>query len=536
VELRYRLKRRRRPFAREKSRPFSPPPDLPFRFPASTSASTGRLRARLLPVAAVAAMLGLPGCAAVVLVPLVAGVGGATRYTMEEPSGPTDGGDVSIAPATAAPTMTALATPWPGDRDDGAAEPALDEIEPGDADDPEEPQDAARPRDPAAAAPEEPQGISHVHTVRKGDTLMGILVAAGISREQAQTAINAVKPNYDPRDLLPGQQVTVVYQPRPNQRRGSYDLYAFSIASRIDQGVTIVRHHDDRYVAREHARGSSGRMVRVRADFEPESSLFESAVAAGVPANLVLDLIRIYSWDVDFERNIEPGDSLDVVFTNSASRRDGPNSEVVYSELTLAGVHYRLYRFEVEPGKFDYYNELGKSARKPLLRTPVHGAEFSSGFGRRRAGRFGFTRMHRGVDFRAPIGSPIFAAGDGIIDRAAFHRGYGYYVRIRHSNEYATLYAHLQRPRQPLKVGAQIRQGEVIGHVGMTGRTTGPHLHYEIHLKGEAVDPLTVRLPSRHALDGRAMVAFREARDSLEREIDALPATTRLAGNERVAE
>jgi murein DD-endopeptidase MepM/ murein hydrolase activator NlpD len=536
-------------------------------------------------------MLGLPGCAAVVIVPLMAGgayvideeVLSATHDGGQEPvnqasscasndvvtaacpTGPVPGSVSAADPATVAarkgdepakkPTQTAgraeprpaqpaamvaLATPGQADRsDDGSAEPALDEHQPGDADDPEEAQDnASRGRDAHAGTPDEPQGISHVHMVRKGDTLMGILVAAGISREQAQTAVNAVRPSYDPRDLLPGQQVTVVYQPRPNQKRGSYDLYAFSVASRLDHGVTIVRHHDDRYVAREAARDSTGRMVRVRANFDPDSSLFEVGVRAGIPANLVLELIRIYSWDVDFERSVEPGDSLDVVFTNSAFAKaeSDPGSEVVYSELTLAGVHYRLYRFEVEPGKFDYYNELGQSARKPLLRTPVQGAEFSSGFGRRRAGRYGFTRMHRGVDFRAPIGSPIYAAGDGVIASATFHRGYGYYVRIRHSNEYTTLYAHLQRPRQPLRAGAQIRQGEVIGHVGMTGRTTGPHLHYEVHLNGTAVDPLTVKLPSRHALAGNEMVAFREARDNLEREIDALPATTRFAGNERFAE
>jgi murein DD-endopeptidase MepM/ murein hydrolase activator NlpD len=548
-------------------------------------------------LAAVAAALGLPGCAAVILVPVVAGVGKASGYgddlalfgsrdTSREaaapgncvPAGPSEGaqavatsrgcattgtaaaaGDKPEAtpaefdmfgpppdPRTHPALFAALTVPEQGERyEDGWAEPPLDEHHPDDADVSDEAAPSAPATEPSktpaepssgteSAADEEPPGVSRVHVVRKGDTLLGILTAAGMPRTQAVEAIDASRAVYDPRDLVPGQKVTIVYQPKQNGRV-RYDLYAFSIGHESDGGVTVVRRSDDRFEARATARSGHGRMIRVRVAFDPDTSLFDSCVAAGLPANLVLDLIRIYSWEVDFDRDIQPGDHLDVVFTNQAFTGTDAENGLLYSVLTLGGSARRLYRFEVAPRRFEFFNERGHSAQTPLMRTPVQGAEFSSGFGRRKTSRYGFTRMHRGVDFRAPIGSPIFAAGDGVIERATFHRGYGYYVKVRHSSGHSTLYAHMQRPRKPVKVGASVRQGDVIGHVGMTGRTTGPHLHYEIHVNGVQVDPMTVKLASRRALSGHMLRAFLSARDSLDREIASLPAATRLARNERPA-
>lgn len=559
--------------------------------PALAALSFGRIgsvRSRTVSacaLAAVAGSLGLSGCAAVVLVPVVAGVGGASKYgddialfgpRSEDPvqsaddgaAGPSSEAETAAVPAdrdSAAPgeatpgspngirtdaqskptLLAALAMPEAEERyEDGWAEPALDEHQPEDADDTDEAATAptgvappaGSPAPPATTEPppeDEPPGISRVHQVRKGDTLLGILTGAGMPRARAVEAVNAARSVYDPRDLMPGQKVTLVYQPRQTDRRLLYDLYAFSIGHGSDGGVTVVRQSDDYFLARETARSGLGRMIRVRVAFDRETSLFESGVAAGIPANLMLELIRIYSWDVDFERSVQFGDSLDVVFTDEVFAGSAAENGLLCSVLTLGGTAHRLYRFEVEPRKYEFFNERGHSAQTPLMRTPVQGAEFSSGFGRRKTSRFGFSRMHRGVDFRAPIGSPIFAAGDGVIERATFHRGYGYYIRIRHSSGHSTLYAHMQRPRKPIKPGTSVRQGEVIGHVGMTGRTTGPHLHYEIHVNGVEVDPMTVKLASRRALRGHMLTAFHEARYALEREIAALPVATRLARNER---
>jgi murein DD-endopeptidase MepM/ murein hydrolase activator NlpD len=463
---------------------------------------------------------------------------------------PAPNADASRQTKLAALTAPDTTIPEAAERsDDNVIEPALDEHQPGDEDDADTSEDATPRTPPAPAAgastetatpaqpepEEEPIDITRTYKVRKGETLLGILTAAGLSKTQAADAVEAARTVYDVRELTPGQRLTMIYHPRQADRRMVFDLYAFSIGDDPQGGVTVVRRSDDQFTAKETARSGQGRLVRVRAAFEPEATLFESGVSAGIPANLMMELIRIYSWDVDFERNVRPGDVLDVVFTNAVYAASDAEHGLLYSMITIGGAAYRLYRHEVAPGRFEFFNEFGKSAQKALLRTPVQGAEFSSGFGRRKMSRYGFTRMHRGIDFRAPIGSKIFAAGDGVVEKATFHRGYGYYVKIRHSSGYSTLYAHMQRPRKPLKSGAQVRQGDVIGQVGMTGRTTGPHLHYEIHVNGAQVDPMTVKLASGQSLTGWQLRDFQESRGQLEREIRNLPASTKFARSDRLA-
>ena len=176
--------------------------------------------------------------------------------------------------------------------------------------------------------------------------------------------------------------------------------------------------------------------------------------------------------------------------------------------MTLSGSVKPLYEFELRPGRSDYFDDRGRSAKRPLLRTPIDGARLSSGFGKRRHPILGYTKVHRGVDFAAPTGTPIYAAGDGIITFRGRKGAYGKYIRIRHAAGYSTAYAHMSRYKKGVTQGRRVKQGEVIGYVGSTGRSTGPHLHYEILVRGRQTNPLTIKMPSGITLKGQDLARF----------------------------
>ena len=192
------------------------------------------------------------------------------------------------------------------------------------------------------------------------------------------------------------------------------------------------------------------------------------------------------------------------------------SGEILYSSLDLSGTSLNVYKFTLEDGTVDdYFDDQGQSVRKALMRTPIDGARLTSTYGNRRHPTLGYTKMHRGVDFGAPKGTPIFAAGDGVVDKLGSHGAYGNYIRLRHGPVYQTAYAHLQKFAQGLHTGKRVKQGDTVGFVGSTGRSTGPHLHYEVLKYGEQVNPLGVKLPSGLLLQGSQLIKFREERRRL---------------------
>ena len=205
--------------------------------------------------------------------------------------------------------------------------------------------------------------------------------------------------------------------------------------------------------------------------------------------------------------------------------RDGVvvnNGEIQYAKLTLRGTELPLYRFETPEGNLDYFNTKGESVRKALMKTPIDGARLSSRFGNRKHPILGYTRLHAGVDFAAPRGTPIYAAGDGTVTVAGTNGGYGKYIKIRHNGTYSTAYAHLNGYARGVRKGKRVRQGQVIGYVGSTGRSTGPHLHYEIHRNGKQINPLGLKLPSGEKLKGQTLEAFLSLRDTVDRQFALL--------------
>jgi len=245
-------------------------------------------------------------------------------------------------------------------------------------------------------------------------------------------------------------------------------------------------------------------------------SIYETTLRNHVPRPVVDELIKVYSYDVDFQRRARPGDSLEVLFTGDEESNDA-KPEVLFASLTVGGELKKFYRYvSPDDGVVDYYDETGKSAKKFLVRKPVATGIMRSGFGARNHPLLGYFKMHTGVDWAAPLGTAIYASGNGTIDKVGWESGYGKYVRIKHANGYETAYGHMTAFSRATQPGARVRQGQVIGYVGSTGLSTGPHVHYEILVNGRFVDPLRVKLPRGRVLEGPLMAGFDKERDRVD--------------------
>ncbi len=247
-------------------------------------------------------------------------------------------------------------------------------------------------------------------------------------------------------------------------------------------------------------------------------SVYETALRNRIPRPIIEDLIRIYSYDVDFQRKVQPGDSFEVLY---AGEEETPvadsRNEVLFATLTVGGETKKFYRFQSpDDGLVDYYDETGKSAKKFLVRKPVLAGIMRSGFGLRRHPILGYTKMHTGVDWAAPSGTPIYASGNGVVEKAGWESGYGKYVRIRHTNGYETAYGHMTAFARGIDENTRVRQGQVIGFVGSTGLSTGSHLHYEILVNGRFVDPMRIKLPRGRVLEGPMLSSFEQERERLD--------------------
>jgi murein DD-endopeptidase MepM/ murein hydrolase activator NlpD len=250
---------------------------------------------------------------------------------------------------------------------------------------------------------------------------------------------------------------------------------------------------------------------------------------------VIADLIRVYSYDVDFQRKTQPGDSFEVLYVGEDENPDS-KADVLYASLTIGGEVRKFYRYQTgDDGLVDYYDESGKSARKFLVRKPVANAIMRSGFGARNHPILGYTKMHTGVDWAAPQGTPIFASGTGVVEKVGWEGGYGKYIRIKHNNGYETAYGHMTAFARGMQPGTRVRQGQVIGFVGSTGLSTGAHVHYEILVNGRFVDPMRIKLPRGRALEGAVLANFDKERERIDGVMAQRPGTSapRIASSGR---
>jgi murein DD-endopeptidase MepM/ murein hydrolase activator NlpD len=392
--------------------------------------------------------------------------------------------------------------------------------------------DLAAADSPAAQATKvaalSPATIGRTLQVRKGDTLMKLLIDAGIARPEAHEAIAALTQVYSPRELRPGQSIELVLS-APGESAGPR-LAALSLQPDLERDIRVERRRaDDRFSATAIDRPLSRELTAVAGVIE--SSLFLAGKRVEVPVGALAELIRIFSFDVDFQREIQAGDRFALIYESYYDRwgRLAKTGRLLYAKLVMSGKPLEVYRFTPASGVTDYFASTGKSVRKALLRTPIDGARLSSGFGMRRHPIQGYSKMHRGADFAAPRGTPIYAAGAGVVERAGRVGAYGNYVRIKHNGTYKTAYAHMHRIAKGLRPGTRVSQGQVIGQVGSTGRSTGPHLHYEVLRGGKQVNPVKIKLPSGEQLKGNDLVHFALARADLDHSRQVLLAGLEVA-------
>ena len=380
---------------------------------------------------------------------------------------------------------------------------------------PEAPQTATAPAMELPAPPPQATGptmhegpVMHekIMVVASGDTLMDLAVRAGAPRTQAYAAIERLTEAFDPRRLQIGQQITLQLE----EEAGTMQLAAMGVQPDVTSQVWVTAAPSGDYEISEYQAELEIQYAAAKGTIE--GSLYQASINAGIPDDVLIGLIRVYSYDIDFQRDIRAGDRFEVLYEQEVLP-DGTvarNGNVLFASLTLQGRPHTIYRFETEDGTVDYFSPDGRSIRKALMRTPIDGARISSSFGMRKHPVLGYSRMHRGVDFAAPSGTPIFAAGDGVVEVAGRNKGYGNYIRIRHNRVLKTAYAHLRGFADGVSQGTRVSQGQVIGYVGTTGLSTGPHLHYEVLVNGTQANPMTVDIPSGPALEGATLARFHE--------------------------
>lgn len=353
-------------------------------------------------------------------------------------------------------------------------------------------------------------------TFKRGDTLSHAFSSLNISENNIFGFINKLKSVFDPKKIRVGQEIKIYFQKNDDKIINGIAIYVDKIKS-----IEVFKNKTD-FILNKYQEPT----IRTfhKASGEINSSLYMSAKNAGMPIPVLMEVVKLYSFDVDFQREIRSGDSFEVMYQLQHTKSGDlvSSGPVIRSVLTLEGERLTLYRFEYEKGYFDYFDSDASSVRKALMRTPLDGARISSVFGKRKHPILGYTKMHKGVDFAAPRNTPIFAAGDGIIELSRKNGGYGNYIRIRHNSDYKTAYAHLARFGKGVKEGKRVKQGQVIGYVGTTGRSTGPHLHYEIIFRNKQVNPLKVRMPKGVRLKNHDYDLFIKARDRLDNIWDSL--------------
>jgi murein DD-endopeptidase MepM/ murein hydrolase activator NlpD len=384
-----------------------------------------------------------------------------------------------------------------------------------------------------AAKPAPPAGpVDQVLTVNAGDTLANLLARAGADRHDSNAAIGALDGHYDPRHIRPGDEISVTLVEDPDSDAPAR-LLALTLAPDIERDIRVIREDDGNYEA-ETIKHPLSTQIR-GAELTIENSLFVDGGAAGVPMPILIELIRAYSYDVDFQRDIQPGDRLKVMY-ESQYKEDGTfarHGRVLMASLHTGGKDLGIYLYKPTSGSYagraSFFDANGQSIVKALLRTPVDGARVSSGFGMRKHPILGYSRMHTGIDFAAPTGTPIFASGDGVIEMAGRNGGYGNYVRIRHDGSYKTAYGHMNRFGKGIAAGKRVSQGQIIGYVGSTGRSTGPHLHYEVLKNGKPMNPSKVSMPAGPKLAEAELERFQSAREALVAQFAALPTGPQVA-------
>lgn len=358
--------------------------------------------------------------------------------------------------------------------------------------------------------------------LRKGETLETALRSYGGTPEQIAAIASALSARMRVQGMAEGQRLRILIAPGPRlgDPRQIVRVVAFGergiegIAATNDRGVFVSVTPPEDPATRQVADSSEEEGEEdARGGVRLYESLYETALKNDLPRETVDELVRIFGYDVDFQRRVSQGDSFEVFF---GSDDESGTPEVLYASLTVAGEQRRVYRYQGDDGTVDFFDEAGRSLKKFLIRKPIADGILRSGFGSRFHPILGYSRPHTGVDWANRVGTPIIAAGNGTVLKAEWDSGYGRRVELQHTNGYVTAYSHMSSFAKGITPGKRVQQGQVIGYVGNSGLSTGPHLHYEVIINGSFVDPLKIRLPRGRELEGRGLVDFKRQREQVD--------------------
>jgi len=388
---------------------------------------------------------------------------------------------------------------------------------------------AAPPLDPAALAALQHQAFAQAEAqpgfarpesiavkVRRGETLEAAVERAGVAPTEARSVVDVLNSAFDTTHIKAGLSFQAAIA-QPADHQGSARLIGLSMRTSPVKAITVSRTFDGALRLHELEEKVVDETTVARG--EMHGSLYESAAKLGATREVTAEVVKLFAHKLDFSRDIKAGDEFSLVFDRKVTEtgRTVETGDLLYAEIEAKGQKTRFYRFDREDGKPQFFDETGKNIKGFLLRTPVDGARITSTFGMRRHPVLGYTRAHQGVDFGAGTGTPILAAGDGVVAEAGRKGGYGNWLRIRHGGGWDTGYGHISRYAPGVHAGSHVRQGQVVAYVGATGLATGPHLHYEVWLKGQRVNPVGAKVPQGTVLAGRELAAFKAQKARVDR-------------------
>ncbi len=380
-----------------------------------------------------------------------------------------------------------------------------------------------------------PEPTDEVFRLAKGQTLIEALTDRGVSDEAAKALANSINPVFPTSMIKEGTDVELTLD-RQLDFYGREVTFPVQLSFRPgpNETITVEADEDGRFVAavqgaKAGTKSQYAQFNHFRTKSKVGSSLYGTAKDNKIPDYITAELTRIFAYDVDFQRQVKADDSFEVFYGNPLTGSSSKRKVLHYAQLTLDGKTKTLYRFTTADGQTDYFDENGLSAQKSLLKTPVSGARLTSGFGMRRHPLLGYSKMHTGVDFGVPQGTPIRAAGSGVVQIAGRHGAYGITVEIKHNNKYETLYAHMSKLASGIRRGAKVNQGQIIGYVGSTGRSTGPHLHYEVRVNDRPVNPTRIKAAGGKQLAGKDLAKFKQLKQRIYAMMQQAPSAQQVA-------
>mgnify|MGYP001189799474 CR=1 FL=1 len=342
------------------------------------------------------------------------------------------------------------------------------------------------------------------YTSKSGDTYQSIIDSLDITKKEKQIILNSILINKSLKILNINQKFFFKFDNLLNQK-----IIEFKIETDKKNEIVFFRTENSEKLQSKKIKKNYTKKL-VYKETVITDSLYNSAINLGINANVIIEFARLYGFQVDFQRDIWKEDSFQIIYEEFINEKNEivDTGDIIFANLNLQNTDLQLYRFEYNKNKIDFFDENGKSIKKTLMKTPINGARLSSSYGKRKHPILGYTKMHTGTDFAAPTGTPIMASGDGKVTKAGWCGGGGNCVKIKHNSKYQTIYAHMSKFGRGIKKGVRVKQGQIIGYVGSTGMSTGPHLHYEVIENGKKVNSQKLKLPSGKVLKGEERKRF----------------------------